>query len=292
MHASATFHLWISSAPSANRLQRAVGEPVERPCHHQVERGLDLAEPPHAVGQARRAEAALPEAVAPASLAEHAGHRDVEPMDADLAVVMAAGHCLDVPDDLEPRIRQIHDACRRRRLGDLGIVFCPGDQDGKGCPARAGDEPLVPVDGPRVPGEHPPGLHEGGIRAGDVRLGHGEAGPQAPLAHGPQVGCLLLVGAEVQQRVHVSLVERYPPLSTSCSLGCQARLGGADFVIHERPHPLADLLHVTSKGEVDGHDAKSATPRLFPGRHQPCERSLVRWLAWRCGSSSWPTKPG
>ncbi len=46
------------------------------------------------------------------------------------------------------------------------------------------------------------------VGAGDLRLGHGEARPHRPLAQRAQVALLLLVGAEVQQRVHVALVGR------------------------------------------------------------------------------------
>ena len=72
--------------------------------------------------------------------------------------------------------------------------------------AGAADEPLVPVDHPLVAVGDGPRAHEGGVRSRHLGLGHGEARPHGPLAHGRQVALLLVVGAPVQQRVHVPLV--------------------------------------------------------------------------------------
>ena len=52
------------------------------------------------------------------------------------------------------------------------------------------------------------GVDERRVGAGDLGLGHREARPGHALAERPQVLLLLLVGAPVQQRVHVALVGR------------------------------------------------------------------------------------
>ena len=73
---------------------------------------------------------------------------------------------------------------------------------------RAADEPLVAVDDPLVAVGVGPRLDERRVGSRDLGLGHREARAGDAVAQRLQVLLLLLVGAPVQQRVHVALVGR------------------------------------------------------------------------------------
>ena len=182
--------------------------PLEGAIDHHVERDLGLADPPHAVREAGRAEAVLAEEMALTAPAEHVRRRDPEVLDQDLAVVVATRHRLDVTDDVPALRRQVDDEARVGGLRDVGIVLGAGDEHRELGAAGAGDEPLVAVDHPLVAvlvGERPDQRRVG---AGDLRLGHREAAAGRAVAQWPQVPLLLLVGAPVQQGVLVALVGR------------------------------------------------------------------------------------
>jgi hypothetical protein len=184
----------------------AVGEALRRPVHHHVERRLGLAEPAHAVGETRRTEARLAEQVALTAAAEHAVGGNTQVADADLAVVVSAGHRLDVAHQLPARRRKVDQERAVRRLGDLGLVLGTRDRDREAGAAHPRDEPLVPVDHPHLTLEHGAGLDQRRVGARDLGFGHREARVHPPLAQRTQVGFLLLVGRPVEQRVHVALV--------------------------------------------------------------------------------------
>ena len=189
-----------SSEPWEKRLQRAVD--------HHVERRLGLGDPAHAVGQPGRAEAVLAEQVTLPAPAEHLRLVQAQVLDEDLGVPGAAVHRLDLADLGPPLARQVDDERRVRRLRQVRVVLGAGDEDGEVGPVGVGDEPLVPVEHPLLAVLVALGLDQRRVGAGDLRLGHGEARPRRALAQRPQVLLLLLVGAPVQQRVHVALVGR------------------------------------------------------------------------------------
>ncbi len=128
--------------------------------------------------------------------------------------------------------------------GQLGVVLGAGDEDGEAGPAGVGDEPLVAVDDPLVAVLVGAGLDERRVGAGDLGLGHGEADHGRALAQRPEVLLLLLVGAPVQQRVHVALVGRLAVQHPRAVVGL-GRLG-----LHHRqldvaePHAAPLLGHV------------------------------------------------
>ena len=80
-----------------------MGEPLGGAFDHQLERDLGLRDPAHAVREARRAQPYLAELVTAAALAEHRGVGHAHVVEADLAVVVAPRHRLDVAHDLEAR---------------------------------------------------------------------------------------------------------------------------------------------------------------------------------------------
>ena len=111
-------------------------------------------------------------------------------------------------------------------------------------PVGVGDEPLVAVDDPLVAVLVGAGLDERRVRARHLGLGHGEAAHGPALAQRAQVALLLLVGAPVQQRVHVALVGRLAVEDP----GPQPRLGrlGLDHgqLDVAEPHAAPLLGHV------------------------------------------------
>ena len=124
----------------------------------------------------------------------------------DLGVPGGAVHGLDLADLVPALRRQVDEERRVRRLGHVGVVLGAGDEDGEVGPMGVGDEPLVAVEHPLLAVLHAVGADEGGVGAGDLGLGHGEARPGPAVAERAQVALLLLVGAPVQQGVHVALV--------------------------------------------------------------------------------------
>ena len=103
---------------------------------------------------------------------------------------------------------QVDEERRVRRLRQVGVVLGAGDEDGEVGPVGVGDEPLVPVDHPLLAVLVALRLDQRRVGAGDLGLGHREARPRRALAQRAQVLLLLLVGAPVQQGVHVALVGR------------------------------------------------------------------------------------
>jgi hypothetical protein len=194
--------------PLLLRQQRAVRIAVERAIDHHLQRRLGLADPAHAVGQAGRPQPVLAQQVALAPPTEHLRGMQPEVVDADLAVVVAAGEGVHVAHDLPAFVGQVDQERRIGRLGQLGIVLRAGDEDGELRPAGAGDEPLVALDDPLVAVGVGAGLDQRGVGAGNLGLGHGEAAAGAALAQRLQVLLLLPVGPPVQQRVHIPLVRR------------------------------------------------------------------------------------
>ena len=179
-----------------------------------------------------RPQPVLAEQVTLTAAAQHVGRRDPQVGDADLAVVVAARHGLDVPHDLPSFTGEIDDEGGVAGLADLRIILGAGDQDGEASAARPRDKPLVAVDDPLVAVLNGLGADEGGIRSRHLGLGQGEARPEGPrlavyeldsVAQRLEIALLLVRSGPAQQGVHVSLVR---------SLGVQYR----------RPHPGAGGL--------------------------------------------------
>ena len=186
-----------------------MGEAVERPVDHHVERHLGLGDPAHAVRQPGRPEAVLPQHVTLAPPAEHGrvGHPQV--LDEDLGVAGGAVHGLDLAH-LGPTVgRDVDEERRVARLRQVGIVLGAGQEDGELGAVGVGDEPLVAVDHPLVAVLVGVRADQRGVRPGHLGLGHGEAAHRPALAQRPEVALLLLVGGPVEQRVHVALVGRH-----------------------------------------------------------------------------------
>ena len=117
--------------PCLSASMRAVGVALEGAVHQHLERDLGVADPAHAVREARRAEAVLAEQVALAAAAEHAVVGDAEVGDADLAVVALAGHRVDVADDLPALGGQVDEEGGVARLRRVGVGVGAGDEDGE-----------------------------------------------------------------------------------------------------------------------------------------------------------------
>ncbi len=147
---------------------------------------------------------------------------------------MRAVHRLDLAH-LGPALGgEVDDERRVGRLRQVGIVLGAGDEDGEVGPVGVGDEPLVPVDDPLVAVLVGVGLDQRRVGAGDLGLGHREARPRRALAQRPEVLLLLLVGAPVQQRVHVALVGRLA-VEHPRAVGRLGRLG-----LHHRQLDVAE----------------------------------------------------
>ena len=183
-----------------------MGVALQGPVHHHVERRLGLCDPAHAVGETCRAESVLSEQVTLATPTEHLGLVHPQVLDQDLGVPGGSVHGLDLAD-LGPALgRDVHDEGGVGGLGQIGVVLGPGNHDREARPMGVGDEPLVAVDHPLLAVLVGVGADEGRIRPGDLGFGHGEARPGAPGTQPLEVLLLLLVGAPVQQGVHVALV--------------------------------------------------------------------------------------
>ena len=179
---------------------------VQRPVDHHVEGRLRLGDPAHAVGEPGGPQTVLAQHVTLPPSTEHVGRRHHEVLDHDLRVTGRPVHGLHLPDAFHPAEGMSTKKAVLAAWGIAGILLGPGDEDGEAGPTGVGDEPLVAVDDPGVPVGHGRGRDERGVRAGNLGLGHGEAAHGGALAQRPQVALLLLVGAPVQQRVHVALV--------------------------------------------------------------------------------------
>ncbi len=202
-----------------------MGEAGEGAIHQHLERDLRVADPAHAVGEACGAKAVLPEQVSLATAAEHLVVGDAEVGDADLAVVAASGHGVDVADDLPALDGQVDEEGGVAGLRRVGVLVCASDEDGKVGALRAGDEPLVAVDHPVVAVLDSLRLDERRVGTGDLRFGHGEAGAGAAFGQRTQILLLLLRGGPVQERGHVAFVGGLG-IDDEGTDACAAGLGG------------------------------------------------------------------
>ena len=175
-----------------------MGETLESAAHEHFECNLGVADPAHAVREPRGAEAVLAEEVPFAAASEHLIAADVEVRDANLAVVAAPGHSVDVADNLPALGGKVDHEGGVAGLRRVGVFVCAGDEDGEVRSFCAGDEPLMSVDNPVVAVLHGLRLDERGVGAGDFGLGHGEAGAGAALGERAQVLLLLLGSSPVE----------------------------------------------------------------------------------------------
>ena len=127
------------------------------------------------------------------------------------------------------------------------------------------------------------------VRAGHLRLGHGEARPRRPLAQRAQVALLLLVGAEVQQRVHVALVGRlaveHPrPVVRPRRLGLDHRQGD---VAEAHAAPLRWHVRQPQSGLTGRRSAgRAARGSRRPGPCRAAPPASMRCSAGRTTSST------
>ena len=136
--------------PLLLREQRAVREALERAVDHHLERDLGLADPAHAVREARRAPAGTGRAGGPGRDRRACLVRDAQVGDPDLAVV-AAPAIVSMSRTISHPGREVHEerascppAAGRRR------PRCTRSGSRTSRPLGAGDEPLVTVDHPVV----------------------------------------------------------------------------------------------------------------------------------------------
>jgi hypothetical protein len=186
--------------------QGSVGVAVERTVDHHVEGRLALSDPSHAMGESGRPEARLPEEMALAAAAEHVGNRHTQVGDADLAMVVAARHGLDVAHDFPPIGRQVDDECRVGRLRQLRVLLGARDEDGESRAAGPAYKPFMPVDHPLLSVQDRRRLDEGRVGAGYLRFGHGKTGARRTFAQRAQISLLLFGSAPMQDRVLIAFV--------------------------------------------------------------------------------------
>ena len=115
-------------------------------------------------------------------------------------------HRLDLADLVPTLGGQIDQERRVGGLGQIRVVFGARDENREVGTVGVGDEPLVPVEHPLLAVLVAVGADQCGVGACDFRFGHRETRPGGALRQRPEVGLLLLVGAPVQQRVHVALI--------------------------------------------------------------------------------------
>src|SRR3990172_1717867 len=239
----------------------AGGVALEGAVHEHLQGALGGADPAHAVGEAGGAEAVLAQAVAVAAAAEHVLRRHADVRDAHLRVVGRAGHRLHVADDLPALGWGVDEEGGVAGLWRVCIGVSAGYDDGEAGAVGAGGEPLVAVEHPLVAVLDGRGLDQGGVGAGDLRLGHREAGAAEAIGQGAEVLLLLLGGAPVEERVHVTLVR---------GLGVDhegANSGAAGLRGHERHR--------------HGAEAHAAPLRRQVGVPQPLRARLLTELDYR-----------
>ena len=124
---------------------------VERAVDQHLERHLDLADPAHAVRQARRAEPDLAEAVPLAAAAEDGRRRARRRFSMRISQWLWLPAMVSMSRTIsQPVGRQVDDEGGVARLRRVGVGIGLGDEDREVRAARAADEPLVPVDDPVV----------------------------------------------------------------------------------------------------------------------------------------------
>ena len=147
--------------------------------------------------------------------------------------------------------------------GQVGVVLGAGDEDGELARRAPRDEPLVAVDDPLVAVRYARVWMSVGSEPGDLGLGHGEARAEPLPSHsGSQVLLLLLVGAPVQQRVHVALVGRLAveherPDAGSCAASAETHAiatwpspmppHSSGMCGSHRPHSCAAAAHLDDR---------------------------------------------